>query len=550
MKSALFVDFDNVYSGLRRLDLAYAEAFASDPLRWMNWLTGQLPLPADADEGGKRRILVRRCYLNPVMYQRFRFGFSRAGFEIVDCPPMTTAGKTSTDIHMVLDIVDVLLSPTRYDEFIVFSADADFTPVLRKLRRDDRRTTMFAAGATSASYDASADLIINPEAFISEALGFTDEEPLAEKTTDFDGLLAQAEAVTWSVVDKASEPVPLPTLTRILAQQVPGLTASNWAGRGTFSALLRDLPLSPLRIDREANCLLDPRRIGTERATADRLPERSPSAQGERPASHGVERVPNAPDKAVAPTPHNPATQSAGALTAAPPAGIFQLAPAPSQAEFKQQVERVLSEEVAASARPIAVARLAHTVRQRCPGIEVDWAGCGTFKRLLEAVHPQGVQISWAQLGGYAFDPARHSLDFIQDNTQARGPQGEQDARWPKVAPMLQVASFPELDSAQYRAVLQALAQTLREGPFALAAATKRVRDLCVDQHVAVARADINTLLRALLFSGFDPAQADSSVDSLVVLACGVALAACRREGMAVDDEDRALLLSWMGAGD
>jgi len=505
MKSALFVDFDNVYSGLRRLDLAYAEAFASDPLRWMNWLTGQLPLPLDTEPDGapqgKRRILVRRCYLNPVMYQRFRFGFSRAGFEIVDCPPMTTAGKTSTDIHMVLDIVDVLLSPTRYDEFI-----------------------------------ASADLIINPEAFISEALGFGDDEPPADNTPDFDGLLAQAEAVTWSVVDKASEPVPLPTLTRMLAQQVPGLTESNWAGRGTFSALLRELPLSPLRIDRESNCLLDPRRITGERVAPDKPMDRPATSNGERGAAPPHERpLVNAPERA--PT----QVSATEALKADTPSS-------PTPAEFKQQVERVLAEEVAASARPIAVARLAHTVRQRCPGIETDWAGCGTFKRLLEAVHPQGVAISWAQLGGYAFDPARHSLDFIQDNTQGRGEQVAQDARWPKVAPMLQVANFPELASAQYRTVLQALAQTLREGPFALAAATKRVRDLCVDQHVSVARADINALLRALLFSGFDPARAETSGDALVVLACDVALAACRREGMTVDNEDRALLLDWMGA--
>lgn len=40
-------------------------------------------------------------------------------------------GKTSTDIHMVLDIIDLLQHETHYDEFIVFSADADFTPVLR-----------------------------------------------------------------------------------------------------------------------------------------------------------------------------------------------------------------------------------------------------------------------------------------------------------------------------------------------------------------------------------------------------------------------------------
>ncbi len=56
-------------------------------------------------------------------------------------------------------------------EFIVFSADADFTPVLRKLRRHDRRTTVLAIGFPSAAYQASADLLIDERLFVREALG-------------------------------------------------------------------------------------------------------------------------------------------------------------------------------------------------------------------------------------------------------------------------------------------------------------------------------------------------------------------------------------------
>ena len=260
MRSALFVDFDNVYTGLSRLGPSYAEAFARQPTRWLDWLVQTLARPPGAEGSSQRRILVRRCYLNPEPYKRFRIGFSRAGFEIVDCPPMTAAGKTSTDIHMVLDIIDVLQSATRYDEFIVFSADADFTPVLRKLRREDRRTTVFAAGATSASYDASADLIIDAEAFLREALGVQDGEPdLA--ASSLDSVMAQAEAVVWRVMDRAEQPVPLPALTKALAVQVPELPLSDWAGKGTFLALLKSLSIEPLRIDRELNALVDPRRL-------------------------------------------------------------------------------------------------------------------------------------------------------------------------------------------------------------------------------------------------------------------------------------------------
>ena len=129
-------------------------------------------IPADhPDRGARRRILVRRCYLNPNWYQGYRHAFLRAGFEVVDCPPVTSQGKTSTDIHMVLDIVELLQHETRCDEFIVLSADADFTPVLRKLRRFDRRTTVLAIGFPSAAYQASADLLIDERLFVGQALG-------------------------------------------------------------------------------------------------------------------------------------------------------------------------------------------------------------------------------------------------------------------------------------------------------------------------------------------------------------------------------------------
>ena len=82
MKSALFVDFDNVYSGLRRLDPAVAERFAFQPINWIRWLTDSLAPPPHAPEGAKRRLLVRRCYLNPQAYQRFRPAFNLAGFEL------------------------------------------------------------------------------------------------------------------------------------------------------------------------------------------------------------------------------------------------------------------------------------------------------------------------------------------------------------------------------------------------------------------------------------------------------------------------------------
>lgn len=499
MRSALFVDFDNVFTGLRRLSPAYAETFARRPSRWLDWLVATLQAPAGAQEGAQRRVLVRRCYLNPVMYQGYRIGFSRAGFEIVDCPPMTSAGKTSTDIHMVLDIVDVLQAQTHYDEFIVFSADADFTPVLRKLRREDRRTTMFAAGATSASYDACADLIIDPEAFIHEALGFEEEEA-GPAEPSIESLLAQAEELVWAVVDDADEPVALPVLTKALAARIPALPATDWAGKGTFNALLKSLPLEPLRIDRELNAILDPRRLtNTQNSSA-------------------VPRAVQAP---------------------------FNGKPEPRLAPTSpDQIARILSDEVAASDRPVPVARLAQVVRARFPGIEATWLGHGSWKKLLESLRPAKVRIEWHQLAGWALDPSRHVLVLPDAPTQTAAAGA--DPQLAAITRMLDAVDLPLLDPARYRAQMEGLAHALDAQPYSLSLVTKSMRDHCQRLELAVSREQCLRLLRTLVFNGFDPETSPHTFEDLVATTCGVIVAACQREGVPIDDADRETLLGWM----
>ncbi|MEY4906721.1 MAG: hypothetical protein RL260_439 [Pseudomonadota bacterium] len=278
MKSALFVDFDNVYSGLRKLDPMIAERFGRQPLEWVQWLIKELALPDGAPAEAQRRLLVRRVYLNPQVYQRFRPSFNHGGFEIVDCPAMTSEGKTSTDIHMVLDMVDLLQHQVHYDEFIVFSADADFTPVLRKLRRWDRRTTVLAVGFPSAAYRASADLLIDTDLFVRDALGMGVsvrelDEPLLPVLTSVElsvpvappvlpiacapapMLLPSVEALVERIrteVQRADLPVPCARLASRLMHEYPGLSP-DWLGQGGFRRFLESLDLAPLLLDWSAS---------------------------------------------------------------------------------------------------------------------------------------------------------------------------------------------------------------------------------------------------------------------------------------------------------
>ena len=126
-------------------------------------------------EGVRRRILKRMCYLNPQRYQEFRNPFIRSAFQVVDCPPLTSRGKTSTDIHLVMDCMDDLSHTTHFDEFIILSGDADFTPLLIRLQEHARRTLVLSVGYSSPAYTAAASWRIREDWFLQQAL--RDERP-------------------------------------------------------------------------------------------------------------------------------------------------------------------------------------------------------------------------------------------------------------------------------------------------------------------------------------------------------------------------------------
>ena len=162
LRCALFVDFDNVLIGLQQLDARLADRFATDPGHWL----GELATGADDDGTFTRRFLVLNCYLNPARFSEFRPHFTRAGFQVVDCPSLTQQGKSSADINLVLDAVDALAAPTRYDEFVILSADADFTPLIQRCRANDRHVTVVTASPAASAYRAVADIVMDASEFV------------------------------------------------------------------------------------------------------------------------------------------------------------------------------------------------------------------------------------------------------------------------------------------------------------------------------------------------------------------------------------------------
>jgi hypothetical protein len=180
IKTALFIDFDNIYSNLDKSDPRAAARFAEDPAAWLEWF--QLGRHIAPDGAEPRRLLLRRCYLNPAAFGSYRTGFVRAGCPVRDCPPLTTRGKNAADIWMTLDILDAIAHPTGFEEFIILASDADFTPVLLRLREHDRRTVLINDQVMAAALRAACDVVVPQDRFVTEALGLPTEKPTEART--------------------------------------------------------------------------------------------------------------------------------------------------------------------------------------------------------------------------------------------------------------------------------------------------------------------------------------------------------------------------------
>jgi len=299
LRTAMFVDFDNVYIGLRRLDPDAAEAFATDPGHWL----AELESGSDADGDFSRRFLVRACYLNPSVFSRFRPNFTRAGFQVVDCPSLTQQGKSSADINLVLDAVDALDADTRYDEFVIVSADADFTPLVQRCRAADRRVTIITASPAASAYRAVADTVITADDLAelvtagqaaaegtepapaaepapttgepeqaaaaapepaasgsgSRGTGRRDEQPVSPAAP---GSLAARRAVLQRV-RSADRPVPTGAVAQAAQKADPTLPSTRWAGTGGFLPWLSQaVPELGVAARPSPGYVWDPKRFG------------------------------------------------------------------------------------------------------------------------------------------------------------------------------------------------------------------------------------------------------------------------------------------------
>ncbi len=275
---AVFVDYDNIYLSLRRQDEQAAKLFPKNVISWLKQLeNGELITPTDnAGETPERRLVMCRCYGNPVprrnasdnstdigSFPFVRHHFLRAGFDIVDCPPLTAQLKNSSDIRMVMDIQDLLDHKTHFDEFIILSGDADFAPILQRLRTHARHTTIFVNENTAQPYVALCDAQVSEKNLLSslrndDQVVSTPQQQIEQQGTpshyeeqiSLADIRNQITSEIETAVRASKSPVALSFLAD-KAQRSIGYeetVGSNWAGYGTFLNFLQNNLPATMRI--------------------------------------------------------------------------------------------------------------------------------------------------------------------------------------------------------------------------------------------------------------------------------------------------------------
>ncbi len=204
----------------------------------------------------KGRIVYKRAYCDWRNYQDEVREFHSQGIELIDIPQSKMSGKNSADIRMVVDALDLCYSKQHIDVFALISGDSDFSPLVSKLKENNRR--VIGCGVKSSTSDL---LIANCDEFIyyddlfraaSKSSPRTKKKKVAHKRESQEGkaTLEEKEDRVDEAFDRVLEvlesveqdydPLWGSTLKQAIRRVHPGFSESYY-GFGSFSDLLEEI---------------------------------------------------------------------------------------------------------------------------------------------------------------------------------------------------------------------------------------------------------------------------------------------------------------------
>jgi uncharacterized LabA/DUF88 family protein len=167
---AVFVDFENLALGVRDMKGNQGQ-FRMDVV-----------LKRLLEKG---RIVYKRAYCDWNRYRDAVREFHAHGIELIDIPHSRQSGKNSADIRMVVDALDLCYQKDHIDVFALLSGDSDFSPLVNKLKENDKR--VIGCGVKNSTSDllvAGCDEFLFYDDLVKQK---AEQKPVAKKKTEKGG---------------------------------------------------------------------------------------------------------------------------------------------------------------------------------------------------------------------------------------------------------------------------------------------------------------------------------------------------------------------------
>jgi uncharacterized protein (TIGR00288 family) len=221
-KIALLCDLENVALGVRDSDIKKFD---------INLVLARLV------EKGK--IIVKKAYADWERYAEFKRACHEAGIELIDIPQKRYSGKNSADIKMAVDAMELCYSKDHLDTFVVLSGDSDFSPLVSKLKENNKQ--VIGLGVRNSSSNL---LIDNCDEFI-----FYEDlwrEKQKQKSPQLTGMNKQASEVMKLMIDaikalmRENKDVLWGSMIKQTMQRKRPSFNESYYGFSTFSELLEE----------------------------------------------------------------------------------------------------------------------------------------------------------------------------------------------------------------------------------------------------------------------------------------------------------------------
>ncbi len=220
---AVFVDFENLAIGVHEM-------------KWGDFKI-DLILKRLLEKG---RVVYKRAYGDWSRHATPAREFHAEGVDLVDIPTGRQGGKNSADIRMVVDALDLCFARDHIGHFALLSGDSDFTPLVSKLKENDKRVIGCGVkSSTSNLLRRSCDEFIFYDDLVRDGERPKPRPAAAKKSTGKKGEAIDRLLDIVESLERDYEPLWGSLVKQTIRRVHPGFNEEYYGYPG-FTALLED----------------------------------------------------------------------------------------------------------------------------------------------------------------------------------------------------------------------------------------------------------------------------------------------------------------------